>query len=77
MKIRNPNSAWSILSCAATLLIGTSVSADDTELLLAVPEVLAQIPEAGYEMGVYAWWWGTQDRDDLAARAAEMAERLP
>jgi O-antigen ligase len=39
--------------------------------------MLAEIPEAGYEMGVYAWWWGTQDRDDLAARAAEMVERLP
>jgi hypothetical protein len=38
--------------------------------------LLSSIPEAGYELGVYAWWWGTQGRDDLAARAAQMAERL-
>ena len=38
--------------------------------------MLADIPEAGYELGVYSWWWGTKDRDDLAERAAAMVERL-
>jgi hypothetical protein len=31
--------------------------------------VLAEIPEAKQEMGVYVWWWGTQDRPDLSAHA--------
>jgi hypothetical protein len=34
------------------------------------------IPEASQELGVYAWWWGTQGRDDLAERAAQMSELL-
>jgi hypothetical protein len=34
------------------------------------------IPEASQELGVYAWWWGTQGRDDLAERAARMSELL-
>jgi hypothetical protein len=38
--------------------------------------LLARIPEAGDELGVYAWWWGTQGREDLAERAAQMAVRL-
>ena len=38
--------------------------------------LMADIPEAGDEMSVYAWWWGTQGRDDLAAGAVEMSERL-
>jgi hypothetical protein len=38
--------------------------------------LLTTIPEAQAEMSLYAWWWGTQGRDDLAARAAQMAERL-
>jgi O-antigen ligase len=33
--------------------------------------VLASIPEAGQELSVYAWWWGTQSRPDLSARAKE------
>jgi len=39
-------------------------------------DLLTPVPEAGYEMSIYAWWWQTQGRDDLAARAAQMAERL-
>ena len=34
--------------------------------------LLAQIPEAATEMGTYSWWWGTQDRPDLAESAAAM-----
>lgn len=39
--------------------------------------LLNDIPEARNEMDTYSWWWGTQGRDDLAAQAAAMAERLP
>ena len=45
------------------------------ELDRAVP-VLATIPEALQEMRVYVWWWGVQGRQDLAAEAESMAERL-
>lgn len=38
--------------------------------------LLAQIPEARYEMSVYSWWWGTQARDDLALNATQMEARL-
>lgn len=38
--------------------------------------LLAGIPEARREMEVYAWWWTTQGRDDLAANAASIAARL-
>jgi hypothetical protein len=38
--------------------------------------LLADIPEAHEEMGVYIWWWGTQGREDLAQRAAQMAALL-
>ena len=38
--------------------------------------LLADIPEAGYELGVYFWWWETKGRGDLAERAAAMVERL-
>jgi O-antigen ligase len=38
--------------------------------------LLPPIAEAAGEMGTYAWWWGTQNETDLAARAAEMAQRL-
>jgi tetratricopeptide (TPR) repeat protein len=36
-------------------------------------QVLAQIPEAPEELGVYVWWWTTQSRPDLSARAKEAA----
>lgn len=39
-------------------------------------ELLVAVPEARYEMEVYSWWWGTQNRPDLAERAAEMERRL-
>jgi tetratricopeptide (TPR) repeat protein len=38
--------------------------------------LLASIPEAETDMGVYAWWWGTQGRDDLASQAEQMANLL-
>ncbi len=37
---------------------------------------LRGIPEAETEMTIYSWWWSTQQRQDLAQRAADMAERL-
>jgi hypothetical protein len=40
-------------------------------------ELLSDIPEAKSELDTYSWWWGTQGRDDLAAQAAAMVERLP
>lgn len=39
-------------------------------------ELLEAIPEAEDEMGVYAWWWGEQGRDDLARSALFMSEKL-
>ena len=39
-------------------------------------ELLANIPEASYELGHYARWWGTQDREDLSERAKTAVERL-
>ncbi len=38
--------------------------------------LLREIPEAKGEMDTYAWWWGTQGRDDLAARATLMVKQL-
>lgn len=38
--------------------------------------LLNEIPEARDEMNIYAWWWGTQGREDLAAQAALMVKRL-
>ena len=38
--------------------------------------LLDQIPEAKHEMEVYVWWWGTQARPDLSARASRMVSRL-
>lgn len=38
--------------------------------------LLAQIPEADHEMGVYVWWWAGQGRDDLSAQAALMLSKL-
>jgi O-antigen ligase len=34
--------------------------------------LFAGIPEAPSELGVYAWWWGTQGRSDLAKQASLM-----
>jgi hypothetical protein len=42
----------------------------------AAGPLLEGIPEAPAELDVYAWWWGTQGRDDLALRAARMSELL-
>jgi hypothetical protein len=41
----------------------------------AVP-LLSQIPEVAGELETYSWWWGTQDRADLAEYAAAMGQRL-
>jgi hypothetical protein len=38
--------------------------------------LMVEIPEAGQEMQVYSWWWTTQDREDLAARATHMVVEL-
>lgn len=38
--------------------------------------LLEPIPEIRQELEVYSWWWETQGRSDLAARAAEMVVRL-
>jgi thioredoxin-like negative regulator of GroEL len=39
-------------------------------------KLLDQIPEARHEMEVYSWWWDTQGRPDLSARASLMVSRL-
>lgn len=38
--------------------------------------LLMGLPETAQEMDTYAWWWGTQGRADLAARATQMAKLL-
>ncbi|HEX9091064.1 MAG TPA: tetratricopeptide repeat protein, partial [Anaerolineales bacterium] len=38
--------------------------------------MLGTIPEAKEELSVYNWWWGTQDRTDLAQRAGEMVKLM-
>lgn len=38
--------------------------------------LLADIPEARYELEIYSRWWGAQGRDDLSGRAARMASLL-
>lgn len=38
--------------------------------------LLAQIPEADHELGVYVWWWAGHGRDDLSAQAALMLSKL-
>jgi hypothetical protein len=43
----------------------------------AAQPLLAQLPEARSEMDVYAWWWTTQGRPELATRAAEMLAAWP
>jgi tetratricopeptide (TPR) repeat protein len=44
-----------------------------TEQFDLARQMLAQIPEAPEELGVYVWWWTTQSRPDLSARAKEAA----
>ncbi len=36
--------------------------------------LLGGLPEAAQELQVYAWWWTTQGRDDLAGLASQAAE---
>ncbi len=43
------------------------------EPLLRQRDDLAEVIE---ELGTWQWWWGTQQRHDLAALAGEMAQRL-
>jgi hypothetical protein len=38
--------------------------------------LLRDIREAEDEMGVYSWWWGEQDRGDLARQAKDMEQIL-
>lgn len=44
--------------------------------ILKAKALLIHISEAGYEMTVYSWWWGTQNRADLAGLASQMADQL-
>ena len=37
---------------------------------------LQDIPEAGDELWVYSWWWGTQNRNDLSGNATQMVEKI-
>lgn len=46
---------------------------DSAEALLGQLDRKAEVVG---ELGTWSWWWGTQDRDDLAGYAKEMAERL-
>jgi tetratricopeptide (TPR) repeat protein len=39
-------------------------------------DLLKEIPEAEYELGVYVWWWGQQGRKDLANQAEAMQDYL-
>lgn len=39
-------------------------------------EILEEIPEAAYEMEVYAWWWDSQGKSDLANYSENMARLL-
>lgn len=39
-------------------------------------ELLIHIPEAGYEMDIYATWWGNQGRKDLQEKSSEMSRLL-
>jgi hypothetical protein len=38
--------------------------------------LLSEIPEAGYELEVYIWWWETQSRPDLALKSQIALEHL-
>ena len=38
--------------------------------------LLRDIPEAGRELDTYSWWWTTQNRPDLAEKAADMVKKL-
>lgn len=38
--------------------------------------LLERIPEAREELNSYSWWWGTQNRADLAELASQMLSRL-
>ncbi len=38
--------------------------------------LLARIPEAKHELGVYIWWWKDRQRPELSDRASEMAASL-
>ena len=38
--------------------------------------LLTQIPESRSELKTYIWWWGTQNRADLAEKASIMVSRL-
>jgi tetratricopeptide (TPR) repeat protein len=38
--------------------------------------LLIKIPEAGDELNVYVWWWGTHGRDDLSMKATTMISEM-
>ena len=39
-------------------------------------EMLSALPESRSEMSVYQWWWGSQNRPELAKSAATMVGLL-
>lgn len=44
--------------------------------LTEAEEMLAGIPEAGYEINTYAWWWDTQGRPDLSWQASQFVVKI-
>jgi tetratricopeptide (TPR) repeat protein len=40
-------------------------------------QILSGIEEAKNEMTLYNWWWGTQEREDLASYALQFVESAP
>jgi hypothetical protein len=37
---------------------------------------LERIPEAKSELDVYVWWWDTQGRQDLSAKASHLVSEM-
>ena len=71
--------SWAVFGlCAFLQIYADHLSSKAVEVELDKLEDYFQndIPEARNEMEVYAWWWTTQGRDDLAERAATMAKQL-
>lgn len=44
--------------------------------LAEAEEMLTGIPEAGYEISTYAWWWDTQGRPDLSWQASQFVLKI-
>jgi len=59
----DPNHQWTIKALGLCYLWNGEVNKAQT--------LLSHIPEARQEVGVYSWWWGEQNRNDLAAYAEQ------